>query len=264
MCGKMHNMDTKELSRHLKAALDAKGISAASASRLALGDPGAIKRIFDGHKPSFDRACQLLEALGLRVQILPAESVLDQSGLLATHLRDLESSVRTLNRLVVDAGGDPIPDSLRARVEHLTDPDAIAQDTRHSTAQYIEVRELAVAAGAGSLDLDETVTGHVAFRSDWLDRRAIVPAQCTVIRIRGKSMEPILPAGCSILVDRGRRRRRTGRIFVVRTGESVVVKRLEKDDGTWMLVSEHPAWALVAWPDDAEVIGEVRWAAWAL
>ena len=40
------------------------------------------------------------------------------------------------------------------------------------------------------------------------------------------------------------------------------VKRAGKDSaGLWRLESDHPAWEPVPWPDDAEVIGEVRWAA---
>ena len=73
-------------------------------------------------------------------------------------------------------------------------------------------------------------------------------------------MEPTLPEGCTILVDRGRRRRRTGGIFVVRSADGVVVKRAGKDaSGGWLLLSDHPAWEPVPWPRDAVVIGEVKW-----
>ena len=64
--------------------------------------------------------------------------------------------------------------------------------------------------------------------------------ECRVIRVLGDSMEPTLADGCSILVDRA------GRDGV--------------DD--WRLVSDNPdkqAWPTLHWPDDAPVIGEVRW-----
>ena len=41
-------------------------------------------------------------------------------------------------------------------------------------------------------------------------------------------MEPTLPDGASILVDRNRRRRRVDHIFVVRTEDGLIVKRLGK------------------------------------
>ena len=43
-------------------------------------------------------------------------------------------------------------------------------------------------------------------------------------------MEPTLPDGCSILVDRSRRRRLGGHVYVVRSpDDGLVVKRLDKD-----------------------------------
>ena len=137
-------------------------------------------------------------------------------------------------------------------------------DDETASLRPIEVNELAAAAGGGAEVYDETVVGRLWFRRDWLDHHAIDPKQCNVISVRGESMEPTLPNGCSILVDRSqsRRRRRVGRIFVLRTNDGLVVKRAGKDEeGRWQVVSDHPGWDPVPWADDTEVIGEVRWAA---
>ena len=126
----------------------------------------------------------------------------------------------------------------------------------------VEVVEVAAAAGGGAEVYDETVVGCLWFRNDWLDRYAIDPNQCNVITVRGESMEPTLPDGCSILVDRSQRRRREERIFVMRTTDGLVVKRVGKDEeGHWQIVSDHPEWKAVPWTSDAEIIGEVRWVA---
>ena len=128
----------------------------------------------------------------------------------------------------------------------------------------VDVNEVAAAAGGGAVVFDETVVGRLWFRRDWLGRHAIDPKQCNIITVNGESMEPILPSGCSILVDRsqGRRRRRVGRIFVLRTEDGLVVKRAGKDaEGNWRIESEHPAWPPVPWSDTTEIIGEVRWSA---
>ncbi len=132
------------------------------------------------------------------------------------------------------------------------------------TVHPVEVVEVAAAAGGGAEVYDETVVGRLWFRNDWLDRQAIDPDQCNVISVRGESMEPTLPDGCSILVDlsHGRRRRRVGRIFVLRTEDGLVVKRAGKDaEGNWRTESVHPAWEPVPWADDTEIVGEVRWSA---
>ena len=126
----------------------------------------------------------------------------------------------------------------------------------------VDVNEVAAAAGGGAVVFDETVVGRIWFRRDWLDRHAIDPDQCNVISVRGESMEPILPSGCSILVDlsHGRRRRRVGRIYVMRTEDGLVVKRAGKDaEGNWRIESEHPAWPPVPWSETTDIIGEVRW-----
>ena len=129
-------------------------------------------------------------------------------------------------------------------------------------ARPVPVRELAAAAGGGALDLDETIVGYLYFRLDWLDQHALDPSQCDVIRVSGESMEPTLPEGCSILVDRARRRRRHDRIYVIRTDHGIVVKRSGRaPGGHWQMLSDHPAWRPRPWPPAAEIIGEVRWMA---
>ena len=128
--------------------------------------------------------------------------------------------------------------------------------------RHVEIREIAASAGGGAEVWDETITGYQAFQRMWLDRHSIDPDQCCVISVRGESMEPTLPDGCSILVDRNRGERRDGRIYVMRTEDGLVVKRLGRDqDGNWNILSDNQVWEPVAWSNDVEIIGEVRWAA---
>ena len=110
--------------------------------------------------------------------------------------------------------------------------------------------------------MDETVKSYAYFRHEWLSRQGLVADRCSIIGVMGESMEPTLPEGCVILLDRNQRRRREGRIFVLRTTDGLVVKRAGKGaDGGWQLVSDHPRWPAAPWPGDAAIIGEVRWMA---
>ena len=129
--------------------------------------------------------------------------------------------------------------------------------------QQVNIVELAAAAGHGAVVDSERVIGRIAFRRSWLRQHGLAADQCSVIRVVGASMEPTLPDGCSILVNRAQHRPRDGRLFVVRTADGLIVKRAGGEGGDWVLMSDNPTgeWPPVPWPDDAEVVGEVRWAA---
>ena len=129
-----------------------------------------------------------------------------------------------------------------------------------SDRRPVEVLEVASAAGVGAEVFDETPVGLLWFRNDWLDSHAIDPKQCNIISVQGDSMAPALPDGCSILVDRKRGEPHEGRIYVMRTDEGLVVKRLGKDEkGRWLVISDNPDWPPAPLLYGTDIIGEVRW-----
>ena len=131
--------------------------------------------------------------------------------------------------------------------------------TFSGAARPVEVRELDAAAGGGAEVFDETVTGHLWFRRDWLDQHGLDPTQCSVIGVTGDSMEPMLPEGCKILVDRASREPKDNRMFVLLTGDGLVVKELARTGRRWELRSHHPSYPPQPWDDETTIIGEVRW-----
>ena len=190
-----------------------------------------------------------------------------KEGLAGEALRDeIVSAVKSETQM--------LRDEIRARlagpwvVNDLTDDQALSAPGTSSEirelpgTQPIAVHRLQTAAGSGALDLDEAVKSYAYFRHEWLSRQGLVADRCSIIGVMGKSMEPTLPEGCVILLDRNRRQRREGRIFVMRTQDGLVVKRAGKGEGGgWQLVSDHPRWPEVPWPGDATIIGEVKWVA---
>ena len=123
------------------------------------------------------------------------------------------------------------------------------------------LNEVAAAAGSGSEVYDETVTARVPFRSKWLRHHRIQPRHCHIIGVRGDSMEPTLPDGCQVIVDRSRQKLRPDGIYVMRTEEGLVVKRVKQNAQGWWLMSDNPAWAPLFLSEEADIIGEVRWMA---
>ena len=289
-----------QIRRAVREALAAAGVGARRFEAAHGLRPWTLRGILDPTRrqaPSVDRAAEICAALGLTLSIGPsadlrtdgedgedgaacatgAEALFERGASTwgratpaaqsAVPIFSLEGPVRALVRLVTDAGGDPIPAELRALpAEGFAGSDArpVAAANENGVppgARSVGTREVAAAAGGGAVNLDEApVKGPVWFRRDWLDGHGIDPTRCMVISVRGESMEPTLPAGSKILVDRDRTRRRAGRIFVVTTDEGLVVKRLERRGRQWFLASDHPSWQPVPWPREAEVIGEVRWA----
>ena len=229
--------------------------------------PGnAIRYVLEGREPKVGRMAEVCDALGLEFYIgpprgRPADATGEDEAVQAVETRRppqghalwdrLRATAQELNRLLEPAAAadDAAPAQPAAAAGVIDFP-----------VRRVDRMALSVAAGGGAAEMDEAVVDHLTFRRDWLDRNGLDPSQCTVVDVQGESMEPTLPEGCTILVDRGRRRRRTGGIFVVRSADGVVVKRAGKDaSGGWLLLSDHPAWEPVPWPRDAVVIGEVKW-----
>lgn len=143
--------------------------------------------------------------------------------------------------------------------------DPAARAAAADDGDYVGVHELASAAGDGAVVDHERITGRMKFRRSWLVRHGLVARNCRVIQVSGESMEPTLADGCSILVNHVSRRLHVGHIYVVRTGDGLIVKRAGRDpDGSWLLVSDNldkRLWPTRRWSPDAVVVGEVKWAA---
>ena len=152
----------------------------------------------------------------------------------------------------------------QAPVQAIGESRANYDTSNYDTSDRSPVRllEVASAAGVGAEVYDETPIGLLWFRNDWLQSHSIDPEQSNIISVRGASMEPTLPDGCSILVDRKRRDPHQGRIYVMRTEDGLVVKRLGLDEeGRWEIRSDSPDWRITPMSPGTEIIGEVRWSA---
>lgn len=129
-------------------------------------------------------------------------------------------------------------------------------------SDWVDVPRLPLGASAGSglLAGDERPIGAFRFATRWLREQGLDPAQLSAIRVEGDSMEATLRDGDEILVDRTPRTLRDG-IHVVRTGEALLVKRLDlARPGVVALVSDNPAYRTIELaPGEVQVIGRVVW-----
>ena len=158
---------------------------------------------------------------------------------------------------------DPTPSAklaeVAAKVRELDDAGALAPADSREFRPVLLTQGAGIAAGSGANADDERVLGSLAFRDDWLRRHGLNPKRCRVIEVIGESMEPTLQHRAMILVDFQRTVRRRDKIFAVRTEDSPVVKRLQRDEDGWQLVSDNKAYKPIPWPDGAVVLGQVMW-----
>ena len=181
---------------------------------------------------------------------------------------DPQDTIVSLDEVRQDLGKriDRLETYIRAQapVQAIGESRANYDPSNYDTSDRSPVRlsEVASAAGVGAEVYDETPIGLLWFRNDWLQSHSIDPEQSHIISVRGASMEPTLLDGCSILVDRKRREPHEDRIYVMRTEEGLVVKRLGLDEeDRWELRSDNPDWRATPMSPDTDIIGEVRWTA---
>ena len=212
--------------------------------------------------PEIRDALGLAEGASLQDAVQAIEQRLSGEAWRDEIVRALKSETRALrDEIRVQRTGHQVADDLTDD-QALSAPGTSPDIRQLPGTRPVAVHQLQAAAGGGALDLDETVKSYAYFRHEWLSRQGLVADRCSIIGVMGESMEPTLPEGCVILLDRNRRQRREGRIFVLRTEEGLVVKRAGKGGGGgWQLVSDHPRWPNAPWPDDAAIVGEVRWMA---
>ena len=191
----------------------------------------------------------------------------NRSALLADGLTSAAKALNVSADYLLGLTDTPEPAAtLAAKVRELDDAGALAtSDAPPDSLRQVNLAELDAAAGDGAQIDTEQITGRIAFRRAWLARHGLDPSQCVIIGVKGESMEPTLTDGGSILIDRNRRSRRVGHIYVVRTEDGLIVKRAGKSRaGNWQLVSDNPdkqEWPTLRWRDNADIIGEVKWAA---
>ena len=239
-------MNQKDIIATIRQELDRRGITPFRAAIRSGLPENAIRYVLEGRDSKISRLVEICAALDLELYIGPPRDPV------SAERPEPDKEERSLVDEIRSGIREDLAEALRQVVgENQTDPPA--------TTRQVEVRELAAIAGGGAMVMDETVIGYVLFQRNWLDRHGLDPTQCTVINVMGESMEPTLPNGSKILVDRSHRRPRHGRIFVVRTSDGLVVKRVEENEaGSWTLKSDQQEHQSAPW-GNSEIIGEVRW-----
>jgi phage repressor protein C with HTH and peptisase S24 domain len=123
--------------------------------------------------------------------------------------------------------------------------------------------DVKASAGAGYLVESETSSRRMAFRKDWVHHRNITGNTLSALHVTGDSMIPTLLDGDIVLIDYSQNKPISDRIFVVRTGNGVVVKRVgELTETRLQLKSDNsaiPPWSIDLSEGENMLIGRVVW-----
>ena len=91
----------------------------------------------------------------------------------------------------------------------------------------IPAYDIAVSAGHGSFINGETPTKHLAFRQRWLTARGLHAKNLTALFTKGDSMQPTIPDGSAIVIDKSRTTALDGKLYVIRIDDRLYVKRTQ-------------------------------------
>ncbi|MFV0422218.1 XRE family transcriptional regulator [Oleidesulfovibrio sp.] len=117
-------------------------------------------------------------------------------------------------------------------------------------------------AGNGGLETDGDYEGLYSFHTAFLLRRGN-PSEMRLFTVAGDSMEPTFAEGDMILVDMSQRDVTTGKVYLVRISDELMVKRAENRPDGLLLKSDNPDYEPIHVPKnetvDAAIHGRIVW-----
>ena len=131
-------------------------------------------------------------------------------------------------------------------------------------ADLVMVRHLGIEAGAGPgrFVVADAEYGALAYRRDLLREMGVNPEVAGLATVRGHSMNNLLHDGDTVLIDRSDVNIRSGRCYVFRLGDELLVKYLQRLPGGLVEAISENADVFKPFtitPDqDMELIGRVR------
>ena len=87
--------------------------------------------------------------------------------------------------------------------------------------------DVRVGAGHGTFVVGEDVVGSVAFRRDWINERGLNSKNLALVDVIGDSMEKVLREGDFVLIDLSQTEIVSGKAYVIRIGDELLVKYLQ-------------------------------------
>lgn len=144
--------------------------------------------------------------------------------------------------------------------ETVIDPDLLENATTFTVPKVFA----RLCAGDGSFEVEATPIEEHIFKESWLAQKG-TPSAMVLMDVIGDSMEPYICQGDTVLVDKSQQNIRPDVIYAVGTDDSIMVKRVVKEQGQITLTSDNPEYSPIIIQGDEllsfRVIGRVVWSA---
>ena len=240
---------------------------------------GQLRSLVDGRAARSTTLKSVASVLGLQLYLGPARSDSpDQSGLPPEVVQALDLPPNAgLSDVIAAIDKDTMALKLRetiALVQELMERTAaaaalvsdIASHRRRPEGEVTKgavtlipfATDVRVAAGTGEVVFDESPELSIAVAAEALPPWAR-PDRLFSVQAAGDSMAPTILDGDIVAVDPGRTEPLNGRLFAARSDAGVLVKRLRRAEGAWLLSSDNPVHPPRPVAAGDRILGEVAW-----
>jgi phage repressor protein C with HTH and peptisase S24 domain len=114
-------------------------------------------------------------------------------------------------------------------------------------------------AGPGRENEDDEIIDYCKFKASWI-RKFGSPRNLALMTISGDSMAPTLSKGDVIMIDKSETAPRDDRIYVINSGGSTVIKRLQlRGKSVWALSDNEKTNPPYQIEKDSNIIGRIVW-----
>lgn len=141
------------------------------------------------------------------------------------------------------------------------------EDLPHGQYAFVRRMRVRVSAGNGQIVFEEEEEDPLAFTTRWIKSRGLNCAHLVIVSATGDSMEPTIRDGSLLLIDRAQTSPQEGKVFAIRYGDEMRVKRIySRYDGGLILRSDNRS----QYPDQEipaadlrhiEIVGRIVWSA---
>ncbi len=176
------------------------------------------------------------------------------------------SSSTTVERLVAIAKtADVSIEWLATGLGSMRKSNAISEGESSEMSEFalIPGYSIQISAGNGTEAEKEQVTRKLAFRHKWLKYKGLSEKDLVLVFTKGDSMEPTISDNNTLMIDTSQTELQDGHIYVIRTNNQLVVKRIQNTMNGFFLISDNKEYKEIELTyneaDDLQVIGRVVW-----